>query len=367
MSAYTGGPVTLVPGPIKKASLSTDDGESEGLLPPLPELSKIDHQLGSYFQVARSLEAALVQYRAQAQKLAEDLKLLETQHTQTKFDLETRYYETQQREEQLKVVVKTFEKNIKHLQARTKEFANQNSLLNEERKRLAHNNEIYKAHLDASTHREDSLKAVVENLQATEKMHAASLLQLQTQISDYERREKQHQDHIQNLTQELETLRRADRKNEVDEGIWSAKVDYHRKREQSVAGELEQSRRNVQLQGEDIKRLTDESHRVRQELNHYKSQWPNVSALQEKSAQMSKTNHELQENLQKVSEQLERFKNQLAHAEELRNKEKRDKQIALNCLHTAESKIEELTQEIDAMKTRAAAVAAENIPSLKIL
>lgn len=284
-----------------------------------------------------------------------------------RFELESRLNESLQKEEHARARAQALEQGTITSQNRLREVVARNAQLNEERKRLEHNTEVYRSHLQSTSQREASLKALVENLRASEKLHAASVLQLQSQLAEYERTEKTTLEQAETARKELEVYRAQNKKLEVDDGVLSAKLAYYQEREKVTLAEIETLKANATSHSESLKKLSDELARTRHELNRYKSAWPNITALQNQATRASNENEKFQEQIENLQKALDGNKGRLAQVEESMNKEKRDKQIALNCLHTAEAKIEELTQELELVRQRAVESQPGQVTALKLL
>jgi chromosome segregation ATPase len=88
---------------------------------------------------------------------------------------------------------------------------------------------------------------------------------------------------------------------------------------------------------------------TQKELNRYQSAWKDV---QSQLTQVQENGNSFRRRFEDLRERMEASKKQIEFLQESLKKEKRDKQIALSCLHTAETKLEQLNQLIEEMKLR---------------
>jgi hypothetical protein len=86
------------------------------------------------------------------------------------------------------------------------------------------------------------------------------------------------------------------------------------------------------------------------ELKRYQAAWVRISEMDQRAKEILGTHEENKQKLSKLDEELGTERRLREKMEELYKKEKRDKEIALSCLQTAEVKMEHLSHELNQLR-----------------
>jgi len=268
MSAYVnekGGQVFAFNGNSQTISASQSD------LP--PTLPKFSSELEAFILVARKIETALHQERAQSDKLRNEMMELQQKCAQSLVDFQNKAREYAMREESLKT-----------------RFAS----------------------------REETFKSEIQSREQTEKS-------LHQQIEDQNR--------------QADVLREERRKALSDMEFYKAHLDNYKRRERSLAFTLQNVQASEKTRADQIEKLSQEVQRLKKELSQYQVAWMHVQEMDRKAKQVQAESAVLKRNMEEIGEALTAEKMRREKAEELIKKEKRDKEIALSCLHKAEEKL----------------------------
>jgi len=260
----------------------------------LPLLPEIGRELEAYFAVAKQLEAGLGHERALTKKLKEDLEDLQARYARAVADAELRLKELHLRDEKMREQV-----NVYH------------------RRDQMHAQEV------------DQLKREIERLREEN----ASL-----------RRE-----HDQDQRDKLD----AQRKHELELGLLRANLDHLKQREESTKSMLTSLQFKEGTFETKVQELERQRDAIQAELGRYKSAWSQAVAADRRARQIMESSREHQFKAQELIEQLAIEKRRREEVEGSISKERREKQIALNCLQTAETQIDELKRELQALRERA--------------
>jgi ABC-type transporter Mla subunit MlaD len=101
-----------------------------------------------------------------------------------------------------------------------------------------------------------------------------------------------------------------------------------------------------------VSQLNQQIQTLDPELKKYKTAWTQVAEVEKKARAVLKENPALKSKISDLNLLMEEEKKRNTNLEELLNKERREKRAALTCLHTTESKLNQATFELDAMKKR---------------
>lgn len=181
----------------------------------------------------------------------------------------------------------------------------------------------------------------------TIKLHDDSVLQ----------KENLFRDQIKELSRKLEHLQNERRKDELNLEILKSKLIHSQSREQSHCQNLarlesqdKHTTEKVDTDRRTIEQLTKELEQVKKELAQAKASWARVDAMYRKAqASLTQTNGS-REKVAELTELLSSERNRYLMLQETLVKERRDKQIALKCLHDAEIKLEQALYEGQSMK-----------------
>ena len=126
------------------------------------------------------------------------------------------------------------------------------------------------------------------------------------------------------------------KKKDMEIELLGAKLDFMKQKEGLVSAESSK-----------IPALTSELEKTKFELNRYRLAWKNVTATQQQAIRSIQEASEIRSKLENMNLTLSMMKQQLEGSEEILKKERRDKQIALDCLQSAEKRLDEVTKELE--------------------
>jgi chromosome segregation ATPase len=304
MSAYAsdgsksrGSQLIALPGSPIQAS---DEDQEKLPVPP-----RIADELESYFRAAKRLESKLAQEKLENRKLLDQIRELQ---------LKTQNY--QDREVQFQSQLIALEKTQEELKKATVVIAQERYYreryqkeLQQVQARYSHLYSTFKTRLEHMLRRDRGLIHQLSQLRESKRV-------LQNQSLD--------------LSARLERAKDEAKKKDIQIEILHSNLEHSQRTEHTNATRAEDLSR-------DLKSLQEE-------LRRYKSAWQQMGR-QAKDASQKTT--DLVQKLEELSETVSSEKRKNEYLEELMRKEKRDKHLALTCLHTAESKLAQLSQVVE--------------------
>lgn len=258
---------------------------SNSTLPPLPpSLPKIGGDLENYLRIARQIETALAREREELKRYREEFYRLRMRHSNLTAEVEAGAREFAAKEELLKSQLFSFQKN-------EKTFQEQILRLNR--------------HIQELTHREENLKAHLATAYEAEK-----------------RTEKLRAETSHNLDQ--------------------LKQEMHKLRMEHASFE------------EETQKLKATIAHLQKELARYQTAWTQVSTIDAQAKKSLKDLDTARQELEITRQTITELENSLSvekkhreKVEELLNREKREKQLALAHLQNVEAKIAQMEQEAE--------------------
>jgi chromosome segregation ATPase len=276
MSAYAKGPgsqvISFTPPVSHSPPQSHQNPETFDHLPSLPQIAG---ELESYFNIARQIEAHLIQERSLARKYRDELRDLHGKYSRLTAESESRGRDIALREERIKQQLGAFQKNDQLLRQQIHEQAQQIGSFYEDRKKFDLDHELLKSTLENYKNREESLKRSLQSAQANDKFRT---------------------DREERLKKELQT--------------------------------------------------------VQFELQRYKAEWNKVAAMDQKARHVIDDSYESQRKVEELTAMLDHERRRREDSDESAKKENREKQIALSCLHAAESRIAQISHELENLRDR---------------
>ena len=307
MSAYVHEGVSPVISLKGAQGIGSSKPELQGSLPILP---KIDQELEAYFQIARQLEAALQQERNAVRRSHDQLR----------------------------------------------ELIRRNEVLADEKRKLEQELSLMKSNFEQQSQRDQTIK--------------------NRELEIRKRTESSLQDQLRDLSVQLEEAVHEKKKVELNTELIKANLDFMKQREKgwSTAMQGFQTREAAyQKIGVELTHYKTALGQARSEIAHWKTEiqrfktaWTQVSSIQARSQQVVEESGETKRKLEEMAETLSESRGRVESTLEQVRKEKRDKQIALNCLHTAEKRIDQLTEELERLRNHALEQASNREVELKL-
>jgi chromosome segregation ATPase len=318
MSAYSNGTksqIISLPGVTK--TLSPDRLDRNSLLP------QIVSELESYFSVAHQMENTLAQERVEKKKFQDQLQELQVKFNDTSRELNNKIEIFTLREKELQSQLAHYQKNEQELKKIELALIQERTL--REKAQSLYRDLYYKFMALSSKAQENSRAQVVH----TE--------QLKSQIVFHQENEKKYQNQIEKLSRQIENFIHEKKRTEIDLELSQAKFE-----------KLEEKEETYRVASEQVQELKQKLQETRQSLKQYYHAWKQLDV---QAKQVFQGNEDSRRKIQELTESLEATKRRADHYEELMKKEKRDKQIALSCLHTAEARLAHATREIQTLQT----------------
>ncbi len=195
----------------------------------------------------------------------------------------------------------------------------------------------YREELKESSQRENKLKS-----------------QLGSQLASQQHIEKAHQEELNDLFNQNETLRNEKKKSEIEMALLKSTIEHTERNEGSLKSTLKSFQMTEKNRIEHTEHLTQELNTIRNELNRYKRAWGQISSLNQKAKETLHRSLDLTRKIEELSESIEKEKSRREYLEELLRKEKREKQVALTCLHSAETNLSHVTRDLDEIRRQKA-------------
>jgi chromosome segregation ATPase len=331
MSAYVKGPGSHV------ISLP---GAAKGI--PIPEkldrfsvLPQIVSELEAYFSVSRQMESTLEKERAEKKKYQDQVLELQAKLDQLSVEMTGKIQYYTAREEELKAQIVNHEEREKQLKKAESDLARERA---------------YRAQYEAYV-KDLHAKYVQLTARAKEsfKNQALHEEQLKAQLRLQHRNEKSLQDRIDKLTRQVDELGEEKRKNELEAELMKSKFQHAKEREDALKAELQSFRYGQRSQTDQVSQLMKELHVAKTRLHQYYQAWSQMDA---RSKQVSQESVSSKQRLEELSESLSTERRRSEHLEELMKKEKREKQVALSCLHTAESRLAQANRALEEIRVQ---------------
>ncbi|MFZ9595857.1 MAG: hypothetical protein ACO3A2_07235 [Bdellovibrionia bacterium] len=174
--------------------------------------------------------------------------------------------------------------------------------------------------------------------------------QLSTQAMTFQQSEKILQNQLSDLSRQVEKLRDERNKADLEVELTKANLDYMKQREETLTISIQNLKNNEKAQTETLTKLTQQIKELTSQVDRYKASWQQVSELEKKAKAVIEENPNLKQTIEELRESVKAEKQKSEQIQEVLTKERREKRIALSCLHTAEAKITQLSWELENMK-----------------
>jgi chromosome segregation ATPase len=190
--------------------------------------------------------------------------------------------------------------------------------------------------------------------EAEGRMKAAGLAEerIKAQLIAQQESEKSRFDQINSLCKEIEGLREEKQKNDIELEILKANLENSKQAEMSMKASLNSIQKGEKTRVEQAHQLSQELSQVRAELGRYQNAWKQIAKLDENAKQVIREQDILRKKLEEQTQKHSLEKRRREELEEVLYKERREKQIALSCFHTAESRLNALKREAEEEKTK---------------
>lgn len=153
---------------------------------------------------------------------------------------------------------------------------------------------------------------------------------LHSQIQSYQQTEKSLRDQLEASFKQVDLLKEDKKKLDLQIELLKANLSYFREREESVK----------------------EIINAKQELDRYKAAWSRVVAMDHQARKTLKDSEKLQKSLAELTGVLQQERRRCEILEESLTKEKREKQAALTCLHSAEAKLNQVQRSLEHLQNQ---------------
>lgn len=170
---------------------------------------------------------------------------------------------------------------------------------------------------------------------------------LKSQFQSFQQNEKANLAQIQELGRVIENLKEEKKKHELDAELLRANLEHFKQREDSLKTTFQSLQAHEQARIDHLAQLTRDLDQARAEVGRFKASWAQVSAMDQKAKQLINEFHSAQRRVEELTQAREADKKRFEDLEQMLAKEKREKQVALSCVHTAESKLAQLTRDVE--------------------
>jgi chromosome segregation ATPase len=175
---------------------------------------------------------------------------------------------------------------------------------------------------------------------------------LKSQLVAQQQNEKGLHDQINELCNQIEKLRDERKKGEVELEILKANQEHLKRSESTLKTTLKSFHSGEKTRHEHTLQLSQELSSIKAELTRYQSAWTQVSQMNAQAKQTIHNSIEIKKQLEETLEKAKQEKKRRESCEEALQKEKREKQVALTCLHSAESRLAQAARELDDYRRR---------------
>jgi chromosome segregation ATPase len=173
---------------------------------------------------------------------------------------------------------------------------------------------------------------------------------LKGQISAHQQTEKSLHDQINEFCQQIDRLREEKKKAEIDLEILNSNFNLAKKSEESMKATIKSLQHSERSRNDHEQHLTRELSSIRNELLRYKRAWSQISAIDHKAKQALERSADLTRKFDEISDEWRKEKTHREKLQEQLHKEKREKQVALTCLHTTEARLSQVTRELEEIR-----------------
>jgi chromosome segregation ATPase len=291
-------------------------------------------EVESFLTLVRHIETSLAHEKTLSKKLREELKTLETTHSQLKQEHDTKAEEFKNREKKIEGQFKNYIESV----------LSQEKLIS---KKL-------REHIKIIETKYNELRQYCEKLPPTFKSREKRLLDEIDQLKYNEKRLRSENTQVYEV---MEQLKEDKKKLKIENELQTATLDQKIKMESSYKQQI------YSLKSEFLALQTHIAHQKQTYANDIQnlrmreqSFRAHINGLNQNLAQstlgLEQSSSHLQKKLSEAQDLLEQEKRKNIHLEELFIKERREKQLALTHLHAAESRISLVSQEVDELKNR---------------
>jgi chromosome segregation ATPase len=382
----------------------------------LPLLPKIDHELSRYFSVSRRLETASNQLKVYLKKANEELREMRIRYSALKMEVEDKTQSLNKKEKSILSKAEDFKQSEKKLCQRIQDLSHQVEALRKEKALIsahfqstAKREESLRAALVRAQCTEKTQTEQIASL--TEKLNQinVSLQKFKFLTHQSEVEDKKSKALFESLDQEKKNLEQKKKESDLEIELLQSSLDLHKKNEKGLREALLAHQSKQKCHTEEIKKLHHRHSLIQQELKRYKASWQLVvttdhraklvfkecedlkaklaemrestdqafkahfderevlkqkiidlqsrgpvvdTELSRKNEKMTVESWELKQEIDDLKERLRTNKSLMTELEERVKKEARDKQIALNCLQSAEMKLEAVSSELETKTKR---------------
>ena len=174
--------------------------------------------------------------------------------------------------------------------------------------------------------------------------------QLKLQITAYQQAEKSLKNHIEGLHRQINCLREEKKKSELQIELLGASLQQSQNKEKNSENHIGILSLREKSYQDRIHDLQTHCETLKKELDQYKAAWRRISEIDQKAKEVFTQFHQAQSKNKDLSENIEIEKKRRDHLEEVLKKEKKEKEVALTCLHSSESRLSKITQELETLR-----------------
>lgn len=280
-------------------------------------LHRIAEELQAYFALARQWESELAEKRAAVDSLQTKLSALTSRADQ---DAES----------------------VRTLRASESAAREQLARVEEAHRRLTADAEQMRQRLQQTTaerDQEQGLRAALQGEVTRLAQQLRSMGSVSQSLSEAIAREQRVSERATELQRQESALRAELRKREIESEVDRSRSEMLTRKSDAQATEIQ----TLQAQ---LHQARVETHQLQQSLSQYRGRWEQMRNAAERGARVAQEHATLSEKSQTTARRLEDL-------EATAKKDRRDKQIALNCLNEAERRIDRLTEQLNDLRARA--------------
>ncbi len=345
MSAYLGDIenkiISLTGASSRQAVPST-----ENILDPSQAAPSLLEDLHSFFINARKIEGVLAQERLTIKTYQDEIKLLQAKYSKLLHESQAKYKDFNATETSLK-------NQVAEYQTKEQDLIQQIATLTQQlKKELSLHKSMETQYREKFKNLHNQYTQVYQYADALKKQLETREEHFKFETAASQQNIKGLQEHIQELTRQIESIKIENKKLELNCELLKANLAHYKQREASLKDTIQNLESRDRTDLDQSEKYKKEINKLWTELSQYKAAWGKIATIDQKSKEIQKESIANQRKIEELTESLSAEKQRHDRLDELLRKERGEKQLALTHLHTAEARLAQSHRELEALRMK---------------